>query len=235
MGEFLESIRPGLTLYGLLLTFSLFSFVIGRFFWRFERELQSDNMERLKLLMSNHRQRNIEPILGNVLTNAVSGGHKRGILDLMTALYVEDMAGQPAYTLVEDERIKEIVSRGALQERILSFASEVSVEEYLTTLSGEGFFDNLDQAYSNKEKLSGRYRWATTYCTRASYSFLLLGLLLMFGLFQILEPWGSLLHHAWLLLCVEMLLLGAYCLVRMERFRRSLVHMWEELQIYGQV
>src|SRR5437762_7979929 len=83
----LQDIQPGLTLYGVLLTFALVSFAVSRHFWRYEKELIGENLERLRDLLEGFRLRYIEPVITNQLDNATVGAYEVAIVGLLDDLY----------------------------------------------------------------------------------------------------------------------------------------------------
>ncbi len=234
--EFLVSIRPGLTLYGVLLTFALVSFGVGRFFWKYEKELCNENIERIKDLMGGFRNRYIEPILTRILDMTFSDGYKLALKELINDLYTKKRteSGELKDELVDVEMLKAVVGKAALDGRLPVKSTEV-VEGFLSSTSGEQLFDNLDHAYERQSTLSRQYHNACQACGRASYSFFSLSILLLVGILRIFGKWPDVISFLWLFLSLLTFLYGVYYFVRLEIHRRSLLRMWEELEIYGRI
>lgn len=241
--QYLQEIKPDLTLYGVLLTFGFLSLLAGRFFWRYERELIQDNVNRLRSLMDGFRTQHIEPVLEEQLLEVAEASYREALEDLRDEVaentpsaHAEAGDGRtqpkegdvPSYTLpvrMLDARI-ESGHRGRLPK---------GLEEFFTSATGEKFFESLDRLYNEKYSISDRYRSAKISCTFASYAFLLLGFLLLLGLTQIVYDWPIYFLYPWLSLCGIVLLTAAGLSVRMEYQRHALIGQWESLQIYGRI
>jgi len=115
--QFLVSVRPGLTLYWVLLTFALLSFGVGRFFWKYEKELCNENIERIKDLMGGFRNRYIEPILTKILDMTFNDGYKLAINELTKDLYIEkrNELGEFKHELVADDMLKALVGKSGVR------------------------------------------------------------------------------------------------------------------------
>jgi len=235
--EFLVSVKPGLTLYGVLLTFALLSFGVGRFFWKYEKELCNENIDRIKDLMGGFRNRYIEPILTKILDMAFNDGYRQAIDELIRDLYIKkrNESGEFEHELVADETLKALLGKAALDGRLLNVKSIGIVEQFLSSTSGDQLFDNLDHAYERQSVLSRQYHSACQACGRASYSFFSLSILLLAGILRVFGKWPDVIFFLWLFLSLLTFLYGIYHFVRLEIHRRSLLRMWEELQIYGKI
>jgi hypothetical protein len=58
---------------------------------------------------------------------------------------------------------------------------------------------------------------------------------LLAGLLQLLAAWPQILVVVWIIITGELLACGIYSFVRLEWFRRRLLHLWQELQVYGKI
>lgn len=87
MEQILQSIQPGLTLYGILVTFAVFALGIARHFWTYEKELDSENVDRLRDLMKGFRLQHIEPEIVNVLATHIDLAYELAIGQLIEELH----------------------------------------------------------------------------------------------------------------------------------------------------
>jgi hypothetical protein len=238
--ELIAKIQPGVTLYGVLLTFAVISFSVGKYFWTHEKEFISENVERLKTLMTSFREAHLEPILSKELRAAIEGAYRGAIQELQNDLYIEKMApttGEPRVELVDDAKLKELVSIKSLKERLehLIKDGDKSISQFPASASGQKFFDDLDHKYKKLQSLSKKYHRACYFCSRTSYSFLIFALLCLIGLLHLIVSWPEFASYIWAFFSVQMLLLGLYYFVRLEINRRGLLRVWEELKLYGEV
>lgn len=238
--ELITKIQPGLSLYGVLLTFAVISFSVGKYFWTHEKEFISENVERLKTLMASFRVTHLEPILSKELRSAVEGAYKVTIQGLLDDLYVKKpVAGTGEFKdeLVDDPKLKELASIKALKDRLdyLVKDADKSISQFPASVSGQKFFDDLDHKYKKLQSLAEKYHHACFYCARTSYSFLGFAFLCLTGLLRLLAPWPEIASYIWVFFSVQILLSGVYYFVRLEINRRGLLRVWEELQLYGEI
>jgi len=234
-----QSVQPGLTLYGVLLTFAVLAFSVGKYFWEFERTLITECVDRLKTLLDGHRRRSIEPILTRQIGAAISAAYDQAVLGLIGDIYGrKSMAteGQVTSEAVSDEELKALVSEDALRHRLDQLKkSDTSVEAFLSSQSGDRLYEELEHAYREISDFWLKYRRARECCWRTSYSFLSVFILLMIGLLQLLESWPAGLVATWIFLCLLAILYGLSSFLQLEYFRRRILRAWEELQIHGKV
>lgn len=242
--EFLRSIRPDLTAYGVLLTFAVISFVAGKHFWKYEQELVAENLDRLRDLIQNFRSRHIEPVLRQELDGAISAAYEVAINGLIADLHPKDRTTAEEVSRrelsLEELRVRlkelsDIVSEAALEARLRKLKSGSTAEGFIESASGQRIFDRLDAAYTRLADVSRRYQRACGACAGASYAFLALFLVLIIGLLRSLWAWPDLILHLWLFAGVGLFLLGIVYFVRLEFNRRGLLRLWEEFQIYGRI
>jgi hypothetical protein len=235
-----QAIQPGLTVYGVLLTFALISFGIGKYFWEYDKTLIGENVERLKSLLEGYRRRSIEPILNKQLAAAVSAAYDGAILGLIGDIYSQKRigpGGEFTEESVPDEELKAMLSKHELGERLKSLkrGTDTTAGGFLASTTGETLYDELDHAYARRDDLHQHYARARRACGRTAYSFLGLSFLLLAGLLQILSGWPMVVVIVWLTVAGEVFVCGLYSFVRLELSRRRLLRLWEELQIYGKI
>lgn len=236
--KLLQAIEPGLTLYGVLLTFAVFSFIIGKYFWEYEKTLISESVERLKTLLDGYRRRSIEPILTQELAAGVSAAYDNALLGLIGDINSRKALGETGEVKpepVSDDELKAIVSEEALRKRLDSLKRADQSEAFLASPTGQRLYDELDHAYSGRHDLWQNYARARGACGRAAYSFLILSILLLAGLIRLLKAWPLGLMIVWAIISGEVLAYGFYSFIRLELFRRRLLRLWEEFQIYGKI
>jgi len=234
--EFLQAIRPGLTFYGVLLTFTLFSFFIWRFFWKYEKELRNENIDRLKDLMVGFRHTHVEPFLKRKLIEARENAYEITINGLLTDLYPKDkMLLDDKCGCVSDE-IKDLISESSLKDRLnyLKRADKV-IEDFFSTSSGNDFLDQIDQQYYRKSSIFKQYYDACKACRHLANASLFLSIMLAIGILRISIKWPDMLFFFWFLISIQTFAYGIYSFIQLERYRRDLLQMWEELQLYGKI
>lgn len=236
--HFLQSIQPGLTLYGVLLTFAVIAFAISRHFWRYEKELIAENIDRLKDLLDGFRQQYIEPIISGQLDNATSGAYEAALLGLMDDLYPKKQGegGVVIRELLPEESIKELLSEPALRDRLSLFSrNSRSGEGFLASASGKALMDKLDELYEQKKALAQHYSKAQRSCARTCYGSLAFSLLTFVGILHLIVKWPRPIIYMWLLLAIQAAAYTIYSFSRLERHRRLLFRMWEKLRLHGTV
>jgi hypothetical protein len=244
--KLLQAIQPGLALWGVLFTFALVSFRIGKYFWEYDKTLISENVERLKALLEGYRRRAIEPILTREFAAAVSAAYDEAILGLIGDIYSgkdigpsEQAQGQPARALVRsavtEEDLRTMIAEGELRKRLESLKRASRSEAFLASPTGEKLYDELDHAYGSRDDLRQHYARARRACGRTAYSFLTLSFVLLAGLLQLLNAWPVVLAVVWATIAAEAFAYGLYSFMRLEWSRRTLLRLWEELQIYGKI
>jgi len=241
LDQLLQGIKPGLTLYGVLLTFALVSFAISRHFWRYEKELISEQFERLRDLLDGFRRGHIEPIINKELGRTTAEAYEVAINGILTDLYPKTRgeAGEFKYELVSDEEVSKIIAQTALQERLVYLKSELqkrrSTEAFLSSGSGKALLDNLDHMYEQKSTVARHYVLARHACGRTCYASLCFSMLVLLGVLHTLGRWPNVILFFWLLLVIQSASYAIYSFIRLESHRRALLHMWEEFQLYGKI
>lgn len=236
--QLLQGIQPGLTLYGVLITFALVSFAVSRHFWRYEKELIAENIERFRDLVEGFRHRYIEPIISAELDSATLGAYEVAIDGLLADLYPKTQGdkGEIKRELVNDESIKQIVAEAALQDR-LSELKETgrSAEKFLSSASGKNLLDSLDHLYEQKSIVARHYGQARHACAHTCYASLCFSLLALVGILNLLVQWPKVILFFWLFLAIQAAAYTIYSFSRLENHRRALYRMWEEFQLYGKI
>ncbi|MBA7690167.1 hypothetical protein ES703_98691 [subsurface metagenome] len=234
----LQSIKPGITLYGVLLTFAVTSLIIAKFFWNYEKQLMEENIEKLRNLMNSFRDRYVNPILRNELTEAVHSGYGSAIKDLKAELYPK-VATATGFErkLIEEAKLNSLIDYESLEKRVDNFkAAHIDKEDiYLSSDTGEDLLDNLDRSYDQKNNLSVSYESACSACAKTSYSFLILSALLFLGILQVIGDWPKFLLFLWIVVTAQIFIFGIYSFCRLEYCRRKLIKLWKELQLYGKI
>jgi hypothetical protein len=237
--EPLQAIQPGLTLYGVLITFAVVAFAIFRHFWRYERELGNENLERLRDLLTGFRVRYIEPKINAQLDNAIEG--LESAVDIVVAdLYRSSTT--PAATdegarLESDQTQSDRVSEIVLRERLFSELKNTrrAARQFLPSDSGQKLLDDLDRMFDQKSKLARHYTLARRACAQTSYACLSFSLLALAGILRVLGAWPDLIEFFWLFLLLQTLSFALYSFIRLEFHRRALFSMWEDFQFYGKI
>jgi hypothetical protein len=241
LDQLLQGIQPGLTLYGVLLTFALVSFAFSRHFWRYEKELISENIERLRDLLEGFRRRHIEPIINTELNRTAVEAYEVAINGLLTDLYPKTRgeAGEFKYELVNDELVGQIIAEAALKDRLSELKTELqkgrSAEAFLSSASGKALLDDLDHMYQQQSTVARHYALARRACGRTCYAALCFSMLVLLGILHILGRWPNVILFFWLLLVIQAASYAIYSFIRLESHRRALLHMWEEFQLYGKI
>jgi hypothetical protein len=239
MEEFLKSIRPDLTLYGVLVTFSVISFLVGKYFWKFEGQLRRENIERLMDLMGGFRRTYIEPFLMRQMIEGRKNAYSNLVNGLLVDIYEKERAEtrEVQYKLVNVDKLKDIINESALKRRIdqLGKADEEVIEQFFISASGDELFDKLDHQYENKYEISIQYHKACRACKHLSYAFFFLALSLITGVSQIFIYWDKMVFFFWIFVSLEALAYGIYSFIKLEYYRSKLIRTWEDLQIYGKI
>jgi hypothetical protein len=235
--QVLQSIQPGLTLYGILVTFALFALGIARHFWTYEKDLDSENVERLRDLMRGFRLQHIEPEIVEVLATRIDDAYELAIRGLIDELHKQVPIEKGGFRreLVDDEEIRSIVAESALNERLESLKKRRDAEKFLPSEAGQKLLDELDHQYEQKSTLLRHYDLAERACRRTCYASLWVFLLSLFGILRILGHWPDLLLFFWLFLSLQAVAYGVYSFINLERHRRALARMWKEMQFYGKI
>ena len=234
----LQSIKPGITLYGVLLTFAVTSLIIAKFFWNYEKQLMEENIEKVRDIMSSFRDRYVNPILRNELIEAVYSGYGSAIKDLKAELY-QKVATSTGFErkLVDEAKVNSLVDYESLEKRVDDFKAVYGDKGdiYLSSDTGEDLLNNLDRSYDQKNSLSTSYESACSACAKTSYSFLTLSALLFIGILRVIGDWPKILFFLWIFLTAQSFIFGIYYFCRLEYCRRKLIKLWKELQLYGKI
>jgi hypothetical protein len=238
VAKLFQAVQPGLTLYGVLVTFALISFGFGKYFWEYEKTLVTENVARLKTLLDSYRQRFIEPILARELANGISAAYDDALLGIIEDLYSRktlDESGKVKREPVPDDQFKSLISEAGLRERLDLLKRGNKKDAFLDSSTGERLYQALDQAYASRHGLWQHYSRASGACGRTAYCFLGLAAVFLTGLLQLLGAWPQALVIVWLIVAGQLLTYGIYSFVRLEWFRRRLLRLWQELQVYGKI
>lgn len=235
--QVLQTTKPDINLWVVLLTFAGAAFAAGRFFWKYEKDLGEENIERIKDLIDGFRRLHIEPIFSKELSIARDTGYYSAVKGLIGELYSKSYSesGEIQQKLVEHDKLKDILQINELNKRIERDKAETKIEVFLSSDPARELFDNLDHAYERKSYLSGYYNNACISCAKASYSFFTLSFLLFSGMLQIVLQWSGLFLSFWLFTSILVLVYGIYSLVKLEYYRRKLFTLWKELKFYGKI
>jgi hypothetical protein len=239
--QFLQSIQPGVTLYGVLFTFALVSGAVSRQFWRYDKELITENIERLRDLLEGFRRRHIEPILNTELDRTTREAYELALNSLLADLYPKTRgeAGEFKYERVSDEKVEQIIAEAALKDRLSDLKAETtkgrSVEAFFSSASGKALLDDLDHMYEQKSTVARHYAVARQACGRTCYASLFFSVLMLLGILQLLGRWPNVILFFWLLLLIQAATYTIFSFIRLESHRHALLHMWEEFQLYGKV
>jgi hypothetical protein len=235
----LKSISPGLTFYGVLVTFAVASFAAARFFWGHEKELVAENFDRVKDLLGGFRRRSVEPIIAARLEAAISSAYDSAILGIIEDLSDREIteSGSVKYVFAAPERVNAALSHASLEERLsrLKSGARRQAETTLASDEGEKLFDDVDHAYGQATKLRKDYQEACRACARTCYAFMVLSILMLGALVRLIATLGEPILWVWLVVSAEVLCYGLYSLVRVEVHKRRLLRLWEEFQLYGRV
>ena len=237
--EILQIIKPGLTLYGVLVTLSVLFFLAGRFFWRFEDQLRKDYIERLRDLMQGFRASHIEPFFGEQLVKAREEAYSLLATDLLADFYEKkEMAnGTFQRELKGSDEISKLVSEAALENRVdrLKKADEEGIVRFLDSGSGEEIFSKLDLQYARKSEFWLHYLKACSACKRIAYASFGLSVLMMLGLLKSVASWPEATYLFWIFIAGQTLVYAIYSFVRLEIGRNRMTVLWEKFQIYGEI
>lgn len=235
--QVLEEIKPGLTLYGVLLTFFVISFAIGRHFWSYEKELMKEHSERVRDLLVGFRLRYIEPEINGKIDSAIDAAYEFAIQGLFFDLYKTEPAGggKSQRVLVGDEQVKELIAESALNDRLARLKETRPAEMFLSSDSGQKLLAELDQMYEKKGNVARHYAHAKRACGRSCYACLFFSLLTLLGILRVLGDWPDSIIFFWLILAVQTTVYAIYCFIKLEFHRRKLLQLWEEFEFYGKV
>lgn len=242
----MQTTKPDITLWGILLTFTGAAFAAGRFFWKYEKDLGEQNIERTKELMDGFRHLYIEPIFSKELSDAMDAGYNSAINGLIGELYSKSYSesGETQQKLVEYDQLKDILQIQTLNNRLgrdkaaigtIPGYSAPKIEAFLSSESGRALFENLDHTYERKSYLSSHYDNACLACAKASYAFFSLSFLFLAGMLQIVQQWSGLLLYFWFFTSILALVYGIYFLIKLEYYRRKLFTLWKEMKFYGKI
>jgi len=234
----LQSIKPGVTLYGVLLTLAVTSLLIAKFFWTYEKQLVEEYIEKVKDLLNSFRDEFVHPILRNELNNSVYSGFVSAIEDLKADLYPK-VATATGFErkLVDQKELTSFVDSESLEERMADFKATLGDkgDRYLSSDTGEDFLNNLDKIYEQKRSISMSYESACSTCAKTSYSFFILSTFLFIGILRVIGEWPKFLFIFWIIVTVQAFIFGIYSFCRLEYYRRKLIKSWKELQLYGKM
>jgi hypothetical protein len=237
LAEFLKQVKPDLTLCGVLITVAVGAFWFWRFFWDYEQKLRSDQIDRLRDLIQNFRDRIIDPILRVHLDTFGTEICTKVVANLANDLYTENLvAGGPrTKELKAPEALADLLGEAALTERSQRErdAATIAVRDLLESDRGDRLFNELDRGYNHVGGMARRYRWACFWCAATGHGCLMLGILSLVGLLQALGAWRDLLWYFWLFALTESGAISLVSFILMEFYRRRLLSMWEELQLVG--
>jgi hypothetical protein len=236
----IQSIKPDLTLYSVLITLAIVAFAFGRFFWKYEKQLGEENIERIKDLINGYRVKYIDPIISKQLHDATDTGYIGAINSLIEDIHPKTYALTGSERkLLNDIELKEIIKIPELEGRLEKEKRDrnfyIPVDQFLSSESGEKLFDSLDHAYEQRIKLTAYYDHSCKYSAKCSYSFFILAILLFVGILQLIGQWPTLVINFWAFFSVQAFLSGLYYFIRIEFYRRKLMHTWKELQLYGKI
>jgi hypothetical protein len=235
--QILQEIRPGLTLYGVLLTFFVVAFAIGRHFWTHEKELTNEHSERIRDLLAGFRLRYIEPKINEKMDSAIDGAYESVIQGLLNDLYdtVPAGPGESKRVLISDDKLHDVIGEPALQERLKVLKRTRPVEMFLSSDSGQKVLADLDRMYLQKSSLARHYTQAKIACGRACYAWFLVALLMLIGITRVLGEWSNTVIFLWLIVSVEAAGYAIYSVIKVEVHRRKLIAIWEEFEFYGTI
>lgn len=233
----IQSIKPGITLWGVLLTFAVTSLIIAKFFWNYEKQLMEENVEKVRDLMNSFRDMYVNPILNNELTEAVFSGYGSAIIELRADLYPKKAAPPKGRELVNEEELNSLIDYESLEKRVDKFKADYSDKGdiYLSSDTGEDLLDNLDRNYDQKSNLSVSYESACSACAKTSYSFFILSTLFFIGILRVIGEWPQFFLFLWIVVTAQAFLYGVYYFCKLEYCRRKLIGLWKELQLHGKI
>jgi hypothetical protein len=236
--EALQAIQPGLTLYGVLVTFGVVSIAISRHFWKFERELENENFERLRDLLAGFRLRYIEPKINERLDRAVDA--LRSAVDGLVADLFPPATVQPEDVQLGEaviENIQETVTETILRERLFQELEKTrrTARQFLPSEPGQKLLNDLDEMFDQKSKLARHYRLARRACAQTSYACLSFSLLAFVGILQVLRAWPDAVRFFWIFLTLQAATFAIYSFIRLEFHQRALSRLWEDFQLYGKI
>lgn len=235
--QILQEVQPGITLYGVLLTFAIVSFAVGRHFWNYEKELITENFDRLRNLLVGFRARYIEPKINQEVDSAIDGAYEAAIAGLLADLYeqVPNERGEYQRQLIDDELIRELVVEDALRQRLTSLKASRPSEMFLSSTSGQKLLADLDHMYEQKSVLARHYSRARHACGHTCYACVFFSLLALLGILRVLRPWPEVVVFFWLFLAIFAVTYAIVSFARLEYHRRKLLRMWEEFEFYGTI
>jgi hypothetical protein len=235
LDEFIKVVRPGITMWGVLLTFAVTAFAIAKFFWNYEKDLVVENVERVKALLDGFRAKHIEPIIVAQLRATLYSAYDVVKAQLLSDLYVP-RAGQPV-ALPAEKELRDYLTIAAIETRFSCLKKEKlgSFEQFSESAEGEKFYDSLDHCYERARSVALIYEEATKSCNRLSLACAGLGLLFMLGISQVLYHWPGVLYDCWVFASAELFVFGLWYFARLEFCRRKLLRLWKEFEIYGTI
>jgi hypothetical protein len=235
--EFLQHIKPDLTLFGVLIALTVSAFWFWRFFWDYEQKLRSDQIDKLRDLIQNIRDRLIDPIIRKQFEIFANDICNQVVDNLANDIFEETLPaeGTRIKSLKKYETLTFLLGEQALGDR-LEKESEYAlakVRDLLVSDLGNQFYNELDSANNHVWNMRRHYRWAYFWCSVTASSCLILGVILLIGLLQALGKWIDIFWYFWLFACIESFGLTVISFVVMEFHRRRLYRMWEDVQLYG--
>jgi hypothetical protein len=237
--QFLKLFSPNFTLYGVLVTFGILSFKAFNIFFKYENTLREESFSRVKDLLGSFRRKYIEPVVRKNLSESVKIAYENAFSSLINTLYSEPriVNGEIVQELVSSEDMKEILEKQALFKRKenLQNSADKDFETFFSAASGDNFFNLLDELYEKKSVISKKYKRAFSSCRVASYSFIILSLLMYLGIIQVLGDWPEWIVLLWCFISIQALMVGIVSSIYVEICRRDLTRRWEDLQFHDQV
>ena len=235
--EILEAIRPGLTLYAVLVTFAIVAFKIAAYFWQYEKTLAEEMVDRVRELMATFRQTYVEPIISKKLKDGINAAYDLSLSSLLADIYEQKRTSDGfEEELLPQEQLQSILALETIQDRFDKMkADDDSLEEFFSSKSGLDFFEKLDAAYQRQQGIARRYRKVRHACVRSSYAFLAIAVVCLLNLVQILWPWPQLLSHFSVFVFVSALAYGIFQFACLESGRRRILTLWEEKQFHENV
>lgn len=228
--DFLAQVQPGVTLYGVLLALALIAFRAALWMRDQEKELTSEELQRVKELMLSFRHQFIEPILLQQFRAVTSASYDRALEALCRNVReVPEGAGHATgVASVIDAR-----SVRSLTETLAS--DDTLVEGFLLSKSGEEFLNRVDARYRGLRDLVKNYQGSIQWARVTAYLLFVQALLFVSGMLRALAPWGTAILGVWLVLVCESFVLGVVSFGRYELLRVRLRRQWEQHEIYGQM
>jgi len=236
LDEFIKAVRPGITTWGVLLTFAAVVFAFAKFFWNYEKGLVVENAQKLKDLLGGFHEQHVEPIILAQLSATFYSAYDLVKAQLRTDLYVT-RAGQAKPALRGEKELRDYLEVSAMERRFAQLKNEkpTFLDKFSDSADAARFYEHLDHCYDRARTISSTYEGAINSCYRLTLTCAGLGLLLMAGILQVLFKWPPVMLSFWIFASVQLFALGLWYFGRLEFSRRKLLRQWKELEIYGSV